>query len=766
MNQKTDGPLAWLRKRALPFFRARPFLATAGALVFSLTVILANLSSGIGGGNPDAFEVGKVAERDVIAESSVTYEDEEASRQRLEAQEKMVPAVFQYSSRVSEEALNSWNRFFALVETAQMDLTSESSETFIAEMEKNFPEYFSPSVLELLYQNPMSVEILNGTFFILASILETGVYLVPHSSTLENYNSDVLELVRHSGNRVERERISYESIVTREKIPEALDYWMASSSMAHEDFYGIMRSFSMPFLVENVFFSPEETVQRLMETRSKIEPVMKYIERGQRVIKKGFIITEEDMVVLRALNRSRGNDMGNMVSIVLLLLLLFFFMIIFFGKRITGRSLTDPEIYLTSILSAIYFAGTALTRNLYLGSASMPVSILIPTALMVMLPSILIHPRLAFALAFALPLGAFFSNSFDVPSFIFALASGITASFILQGAEKRMDLVKAGLIIAGANVIAMTAILLSAHAEAGAYPGSLFWAAFNGIASSMLVLGFLPPLEHALNAATSFRLLELSDLNAPILRRLFAAAPGTYSHSIMVANLAESACQAIGANALLARVGAYYHDLGKMGNPNYFVENQTDYNPHDDMVALLSATIIRSHVKLGVEKARQLGLPRELIDIIAEHHGNSVITWFYSKALKQVNQNSQNGKKVPVNGKMVPVNIEDFRYQGNPPRSRESAVVMLADLTEAAIRSLDKPTPAKIEKFFQELLDSKIEHGQLARSELTFHDLEIIKKAFIHVLTGHYHSRITYPKIETPKAQDLSDEAPNTEAVQ
>jgi putative nucleotidyltransferase with HDIG domain len=373
-----------------------------------------------------------------------------------------------------------------------------------------------------------------------------------------------------------------------------------------------------------------------------------------------------------------------------------------------------------------------------------------------MLPSILIHPRLALALAFTLPLGAFFSGSFDAASLIFALASGATASFILQGAEKRMDLVKAGLIIAGVNSIAMISILLSQRAEAGMYPALIFWSAFNGIASGMLVLGFLPPLEHALNAATSFRLLELSDLNAPILRRLFAAAPGTYSHSIMVANLAESACQAIGANALLARVGAYYHDLGKMENPNYFVENQADYNPHDDMAPLLSATVIRSHVKLGVEKARQLGLPREVIDIIAEHHGNSVITWFYSKALKQANQN----------GKKVPVNIEDFSYQGNPPRSRESGVVMLADLTEAAIRTLDKPTPAKMEKFFQELLDSKIEHGQLARSELTFHDLEIIRKAFIHVLTGHYHSRITYPKIVTPKAQDPADEAQNAEAAQ
>jgi putative nucleotidyltransferase with HDIG domain len=246
-----------------------------------------------------------------------------------------------------------------------------------------------------------------------------------------------------------------------------------------------------------------------------------------------------------------------------------------------------------------------------------------------------------------------------------------------------------------------------------------------------MVLGVLPLMEHALNAATTFRLIELSDLNSPILKRLFTAAPGTYSHSIMVANLAEAACQEIGANSLLARVGAYYHDIGKIDQPDYFVENQTVYNKHNDIAPRLSATVIRSHVKLGVEKARGLGLPREVTDIIAEHHGNSVITWFYNEALKREGQ----------------VDREDFSYPGNPPRSRESAVVMLADVSEAAVRTLKKPNASKIEKFIQTLFDAKVEHGQLEESELTFRDLETIKKAFVRVLAGHYHSRIEYPKL-------------------
>jgi putative nucleotidyltransferase with HDIG domain len=306
----------------------------------------------------------------------------------------------------------------------------------------------------------------------------------------------------------------------------------------------------------------------------------------------------------------------------------------------------------------------------------------------------------------------------------------VAASIVLKDAEKRMDLIKAGLAIAAVNAMAIVILLLMRSAQFSEYPAMLFWAALNGIVSGMLIRGGLPPREHAMNATPTCRLIELSDLNAPVLRKLFTTAPGTYCHSIMVATLAEQACQDIGANALLARVGAYYHDIGKMENPDYFVENQTDYNRHDDLNPRLSTTVIRSHVKLGVEKARQMGLPADVINIIAEHHGNSLILWFYNKALQQDEQ----------------VNAEDFSYPGNTPRSRESAVVMLADVTEAAVRTLLKPTAGKLEKYIQQLFDNKVENAQLAQAELTFHELQTIKSAFVKILAGHYHSRIEYPK--------------------
>jgi putative nucleotidyltransferase with HDIG domain len=730
--KKKNEPLDFMsivNKLIPPSFRTGPGLAGVGAFLFSLAVILANMNSTRGGiGDPDDFEVGKVADRDVIAEQALTYEDEKASRLALEAQERQVPAVFHFSNKASEEMKNKWNRFAAFAEIHSAG--GYTREEFEKAVRESFPGDFSDGTLDIFFSTSNHREILEQAGTILNGVLDKGIFSLPQTG-LDKFNQDVVELIRQDGNRTERERIPLSSLVTKNEAAEAVERQMALG--AYDSALGqIATRLITPFIWENVFYSPEETVQRLIETKSRTEPVIKYIEKGKRVIRKGFIITEDDMAGFRALNMSLpGNDARNIIAQILFLFLVFILLSFYCSKGILGRKLTHPEAYLICVLSALYIAGTALIRNLSIGSDSIVVSLVVPTALIIMLPSILISPRLGLLLAMSLPLGAFMAGSFDMPSYIFATVSGVVASFALQGADKRMDLIKAGLIIAAANCIALTAILLNQRAAAGTYPGLLFWAAFNGLGSGMLVLGFLPPLEHALNASTAFRLIELSDLNAPILRRLFTTAPGTYSHSIMVANLAETACQDIGANALLARVGAYYHDIGKMENPEYFVENQTDHNKHDDMAPRLSATVIRSHVKLGLEKARQLGLPREVTDIIGEHHGNSVITWFYNKALKLEGQ----------------VNMEDFTYPGQPPRSRESAVVMLADMTEAAVRTLDKPTVARLEKFIQELFNAKVEHGQLSRSELTFQDLETIKNAFVRVLVSYYHSRIEYPKL-------------------
>lgn len=720
----------------LTFVTTRPGPAIATFIAFLIsTVVVIQYQGADGGtlGDLQEFEVGKVAERDVLAEQSVSYVDETATRLKSDIQQHLVPPVFTYNLEVTAEARKEYARFVSLSLSylTQAGTEQERFEAYTQEIYRAFPGMFSGETLDMLFHDPEGEKILETGSAALDYVMEEGIFALPDTG-LEVYNAEVVELLRSSEARMGREWIEFTHIITLDTLPDAVNRWYTADGLPPS--FGVL-GFALlkPFMKENVLFSAADTEQRVAETKAQIDAVVNHIEPGTRIIRKGFIITDEDMAKLRALNMAVSKqDPRRMVGQILVLVLLYsLFMFLGWVQRGDKGGLTDAEIYVLSGLTALYIIGAVLAKRLPFNTDFFPVSIVLPTALVIMLPAILINLNLALTWALMLPISAFLSGSFDEAAFILALVSGVVASYTLKGAEKRMDLVKAGLISAGANGIAILAILLFKSAAWEVYPMALFWGAFNGLASGMLVLGFLPPLEHALNAATTFRLIELSDLNAPLIRRLFTVAPGTYSHSIMVANLAEAACQEIGANPLLARVGAYYHDIGKMDQPDYFVENQTSYNKHNDIPPRLSATIIRSHVKLGVEKARTLGLPREVTNIIAEHHGNSVITWFYNEALKQDPH----------------VSKEDFSYPGNPPRSRESAVVMLADMSEAAVRTLEKPTAAKIEKFLQELITAKVEHGQLAESELTFRDLETIKHAFVQVLAGYYHSRIEYPKL-------------------
>jgi len=723
-------------------FRAAPVLVSLITLLITI-VIAAGNSSGNAAGASDIheFESGKVAERDVIAERSLSYVDEEATRLRIEAQERLVPAVFRFSVSASAQARDTWQRFAAMAD--ELIATDGSVESCRLAIQAEYPSLFPDArIISVYFSAPERSSFSGYGTAVLNSLLERGIFSLDQDE-LQKYNPDVAYLYSSLGSRMEQERIPYSRLVTPKNVPGAIGE-IAESAGLPASFRNIAPELLRPFVIENVFFSPGDTERRVAEIRERVEPVMRHIEKDQRVIRKGFIVSEEEMRDLAALHTAQTNrDPRAVIGIILLVLLLYGLFILLRGKLFLGRELRDRESYLLSVLVCLYLVGSMLIKNMFPAAEGVAAALVFPTALAVMIPAVFMGHRISLVFAIALPMGAFLCGSFDTYSYIFALVSAVSASFAIKKAEKRMDLIKAGLFVAASNCAAIIVIMLFLHTAPAGYPAMLFWAFLNGVMSGILLLGFVAPLEYILNTATSFRLMELADLNAPIFKRLFTAAPGTYSHSIFVANLAEQACQDIGANALLARVGSYYHDIGKIDNPDYFVENQTVYNRHDDIAPRLSATVIRSHVKLGVEKARSLRLPQELIDIIAEHHGNSLITWFFDKAIRQEAQ----------------VSSEDFSYPGVPPRSKEAAVVMLADVTEAAVRTLSKPTAAKIERFIQELFDAKVKHGQLANSDLSFRDLETIKNAFVKVLASYYHSRIEYPKLDDGEKQAGHEDA-------
>ncbi|GHV79263.1 HD family phosphohydrolase [Spirochaetia bacterium] len=725
---------AFFKKFALPKFRLGPALVSILAFIISAgAIIWGSMRSDIADAEGyTEFELGRVADRDVIAEHAVSYVDEAATLLRREAEERLVPAVFVFSREAAEGSRRAYYRFAEL--SRGFFSRERAADAYKQAVEAELPGAFSSETLDTLFRDSGSERLLDNGAAVLEYLLDTGIVAIPRIG-LERFNPDVLELYHTTGSRIERERLPYDRLITYAGAPDAIKRHLAAGAYP-ASFAALAYPLLEPFITENVFYSPQETNLRLAEAQAQVKPVMHYIEEGERVIRKGFIVSEGDIAKFRALVDSRPRfDPRPVIGHILIVALVYGFLVFMVGKRRIGRLLAPSEIYLLAILTVLYILGAIFLRIAAPGT-NFFAALMLPTALAVMLPAILIGPLIGMALALALPLGVFISGFFDMPSFIFALSSALMAAYVLQDAERRMDLIKAGFILAVVHVFTAVGLLLIQRASLSAYPLSLLLAVVNGVASGMLVLGFLPLLEHALNAPTTFRLIELSDLNSPILKRLFSAAPGTYSHSMMVASLAEAACQEIGANALLARVGGYYHDIGKIDQPDYFVENQTAYNKHDDIPPRLSATVIRSHVKLGVEKARLLGLPQAVTDIIAEHHGNSVISWFYNEAIKR--------EEADVNSKGA-VDVEDFIYPGNPPRSRESAVVMLADVTEAAVRTLKKPTAARLEKFIHELFLAKFDSGQLWDSDLTFRELQSIEHIFVRVLAGHYHSRIEYP---------------------
>jgi hypothetical protein len=262
---------------------------------------------------------------------------------------------------------------------------------------------------------------------------------------------------------------------------------------------------------------------------------------------------------------------------------------------------------------------------------------------------------------------------------------------------------------------------------------SLILGSVNGILSSILTNGAVPYLESAFGITSSVRLLELSNPGNPLLRRLQIEAPGTYHHSLLVGNLAEAAADAVGGDSLLVRVAAYYHDIGKMKRPYFFIENQMGDNPHDKIAPTLSTLILTSHVKDGVELAREHKLPQGIVEIIEQHHGDSLCSFFYHKAVEG-NKNEN-------------ITEDDFRYEGPKPQTKEAAIVMLADAVEAAVRSLQNRTPGRVEGLVRKIIKDKLMDGQLDESDLTLKDLDNIAGAFIRVLSGIFHNRIEYPDV-------------------
>lgn len=459
-----------------------------------------------------------------------------------------------------------------------------------------------------------------------------------------------------------------------------------------------------------------------------VAPIVIIKQLGENIVQRGEIVTAEQLEIIRRLGLlEQGGSLPSLLALALLATAAIAAALAYLRRfeRAVFESTRDLTLISVLVLGMLW-----VTRSILWFFPEVSVYLL-PFPLAAMLVTVLINARVGLLTAVFTTVGGvllgFAGGSSMVAMLVWSTLSVVAMSFMTERSRLfyvGVFLVGSGSVLAGLATMAGGAPLTEAF-SAGVN------GALGGLFAAVLGYGSLPYFEHVFKITTDIRLIELTSPAHPLMRRLMVEAPGTYSHSVLTGNLAEAAAEAIGANPLLTRVGAYYHDIGKIRRPGFFVENLAGAeNPHDETTPSLSAIIITAHVREGVELARQYGLPPEIVDIIEQHHGDSLVSYFYDKAARDEG----------------PVAEADFRYTSSRPHSREAALVMLADSSEAAVRAVSDPTPSRVESAVRRVVDGKVADGQLQDSDLTLADLDRIVQVYSKMLVSIYHPRIEYPE--------------------
>lgn len=486
-------------------------------------------------------------------------------------------------------------------------------------------------------------------------------------------------------------------------------------------------------LVQPNFFYDEETTLRLQkEAKDSINPIV--IKKNQTIVKEGDPISVNQLSVLKELGYLSDSGTNYLPFLGLFGVIFFLHGLIYYYFRRFYNLMYNNLKWLVLIF---------LIMNLTLLTTRFMVIInpfMVPYAFMPMLITILTKKRIAQTMALFTSILMSILTGFNVQVIIILVLTSALSVIFMNKVEERNDIIKSSLYV-GSFVFIFTlsmGMLLSSSVQENL--NNALYASGSIIISGVLVIGVLPVIENLFNVVTEIKLLELANPNSPLLKRLQMEAPGTYHHSIMVGNLAEAAAEELRANSILLRVSAYYHDIGKLSRPQFFKENQIgSKNPHDEISPNLSTLIITNHVKIGLEMADKAKLPEEIKDMIAQHHGTTLVKYFYIT----MKNNSDDESKVLE---------ENFRYPGPKPKTKEAGILMLADSVEAAVRSIQEPTSGKVDAMVYRIFKDKLDDGQLDECDITFDEVSSIRKVFLKTLGSIYHERIEYPEDKRKKA--------------
>lgn len=712
------------------------------------------------------YSLGDVVDRDIKASEDFFIEDQTATEKNRQQAVAAVLTVYDFDANLANKLKNNVEHAFSdlrtLIEPPQNETLPESEdrtssaeiapeekkpllETLVREKQGQFEETIGISVskgaFEALAKEKFSKNIANLIVKILTKILSNGVVTNKEILLREQDKGIILRDVATKKEKIEVNLNQFYGLNQAKAMVRTIG--QADFKDLDYPLKNLVVDFVQELLQPNITLNRSETQERQNKMATEIKPVLYKIKSGEMLLREGARVTELDLLKLKALQTQTRKEqilLRSLGAAMLLMCLAITIYILHFNDQSLTTSYNTKNLFLIASLALTFFFlaeisawfSELLTQNSPLPIPQSSIYFGIPLASSAMIICLFLGLKAAvpMALMMAIGFGFIFQNRFEI--FLYFLISGTMAAYWLRDCRERKVFVSAGTKLGILNVVLATAV----NFYLGELSSSkLVWdwafAFMGGLVAGILTAGIVPLIEIAFDYTTDITLLELAQLDRPIMRRLMIEAPGTYHHSIIVGSLVEAAATEIGANPLLAKVCGYYHDIGKIKKPLYFIENQTDgKNKHDKLAPSMSSLILIAHIKDGVEIARENKLGHLITDTIRQHHGTSQIKYFYEKAKQLKGEDA--------------VKIDDFRYPGPKPQTKEAGLVMLADVVEAASRTLENPTPSRIQGRVQNLINQIFSDGQLDACELTLKDLHNIAKSFNKILNAIHHHRIEY----------------------
>ncbi|MGO5065860.1 MULTISPECIES: HD family phosphohydrolase [unclassified Clostridium] len=640
---------------------------------------------------------GDIARVDIKAPREI--KDEVSTKARLQQALESVPIQYTKRTEVKTEILNDINSFFSQVDSLKDKKIDEKQK--IQQIDQNGKINISEREL---------IQILNLDKTELKSMQDVLIKVI--SDAYENVNiSD--DSQKDNAQDIKKAQEYVYSKIKMSKITNPLR--QLTLNIAYSE------------IKPNFYYDKEKTEELKKETLKNTPPVM--IKKDQIIVKEGEPVSKYQLDLLKdvgLLNNNNNFEWYIFIGLAVLIILVLFIQGIYIYKFYNEVFNDLNSLILVSLNNCI---AILLARSMYTISP-----FLIPLASIPMILTLLLNYNISLFNSLVNCILIAVAVNFEVEIILIAIMSAVLGSTILRKMQERNDILYASSYIAIINVIlTFSAGFLLSNSVIDVSKKALF-TLIGGVLSAILTIGLLPLFENLFGIVTTIKLLELSNPNNPLLKKLLVEAPGTYHHSILVGNLAEVAAEVVNGNPVLARVSAYYHDIGKTKRPYFFKENQIGKeNPHDKISPNLSTLIITSHVKDGLELAKEYKIPKVIQDIIQQHHGTSLVKYFYITM--------KNNSERPED-----INEEDFRYPGPIPKSKEAAIIMLADGVEAAVRSINEPTKGRIEEMVNKIIKERLDEGQLDECDLTLKEIGLIREAFLKVLVSIYHQRIEYPE--------------------